>query len=231
MNFPQTSSSNRPIAKCIVGALRWAVFLFALIVLPAGCSIIQKPSEVDRSFLTQQPCASPCWYTLEPGKSSTDEVRTLLRELPFVNQARLRESRSSWLNGTDALIVSWWGQNPTSYGQATISGDILQVLSVPVDYELTLEKAIQILGSPVYVEYGPYSGEQRGTVLELAWPNRGVTASYVNTSTDALYQSLHSGKKLSRNQRIERFSYAVPEAFNEKPSAGFTRIPWSGFEN
>jgi hypothetical protein len=64
-------------------------------LLLTACNITsatREPQFVDRSFISDEPCASPCWYGLLLGKSTGSEVEAKLAELPFVDQEAIRKS-------------------------------------------------------------------------------------------------------------------------------------------
>jgi hypothetical protein len=46
---------------------------------------------VDQSFVTGQPCKAPCWYDLEIGKSSNENIRQVLSSLSFIYQPSISE--------------------------------------------------------------------------------------------------------------------------------------------
>jgi hypothetical protein len=59
--------------------------------LPATIS----PKLQDRSFLTGTPCLAPCWYNLEIGKSSKNDVIEKLQTLEFIDQKTIQISEKS----------------------------------------------------------------------------------------------------------------------------------------
>lgn len=63
------------------------LFLIGLIYLVAACSVAQDDTLTDLSLKTLQPCAPPCWYGMELGKSSVDDFKATLLQLPFVDHS------------------------------------------------------------------------------------------------------------------------------------------------
>jgi hypothetical protein len=62
-------------------------FLFECIGAPTPAAIFTPlPEQMDQSPFTGTPCAAPCWHGLEVGKSSEDEVISVLSTLTFINQ-------------------------------------------------------------------------------------------------------------------------------------------------
>ncbi len=51
--------------------------LYAIFILVSGsCTSAKEDPLVDRSFLTKQPCAPPCWYRLELDKAGQEDIYT-----------------------------------------------------------------------------------------------------------------------------------------------------------
>ncbi len=73
---------------------RWSLLLAVLVLLlVVRClapderderHFTMDPALADRSLLTNEPCAPPCWYGLVPDVSTKDEVINKLQTLPFI---------------------------------------------------------------------------------------------------------------------------------------------------
>jgi hypothetical protein len=64
-------------------------------------------SLVDMSMITDQPCAAPCWYGLEPGRSTREQVLVTAKSLVFIDPGEMQEQpyyykgqSQSWVTGT-----------------------------------------------------------------------------------------------------------------------------------
>jgi hypothetical protein len=59
----------------------------------SGCESrsTSKSGIATQSFLSDEPCAAPCWYGLVPGESSKADVLRVLAELPFVDMSTISE--------------------------------------------------------------------------------------------------------------------------------------------
>ena len=64
------------LSSVILGAVAWLAL--------ASCN--RGDAGIDRSFITDNPCAAPCWYGLKLESSGLEEYRQKLTELPFVEQ-------------------------------------------------------------------------------------------------------------------------------------------------
>ncbi len=128
-------------------ALRGGFGLVVMILLQItiiSCKSGNDNLPVDRSFLTQQPCASPCWYGLEPDKSSTSDVHATLATLPFVDQSRIAEGRRTWLKDDNAKEIDFDCVNPkgdSCGGMFTFSQGTLKWLLLRIPYQLTFQMA------------------------------------------------------------------------------------------
>jgi hypothetical protein len=186
----------------------------------------------DKSFVTRQPCAAPCWYGLKLDQSTKEEVYATLRKLPFIDPSSIRERGSGWAGDSSARDLAWDCTHPKvdRCGGATLSHDRLKQLWYSVGYTLTFEQVVGQLGPPDYLDYGPWSGEAGGSIIFLYWPDNMVTVEYGDTKSMALLQSLDRGKGLPRNTPVAAIYYSTKEGFLPKPGPGEKRIPWPGFE-
>jgi hypothetical protein len=145
-----------------------AVLLSALIV---ACSYNTYPSAAyDRSLITSEPCAPPCWYGIQPGDTQESAVNRL-RELPFVDGATIEEQ-----NGE----VSWDDVIPGKSGGGTLTfrqGE-LATISYQLQYPLSLMELVDIFGEPhgfdVFTSRGTRGIE---TILYIYWPSQGLVAT------------------------------------------------------
>jgi hypothetical protein len=90
MKFIESHISNK--------RLIYSLLLFTI----TGCNIIgiqPVPSHtfesnyIDKSIISDQPCASPCWYGLRVGESSKDDVMKTILNLPFLDANTMKESK------------------------------------------------------------------------------------------------------------------------------------------
>lgn len=207
----------------------WLFLLFLL--LAVGCAPNADDPLVDHSFLTGEPCAPPCWYRLELDKSSEEEVHTTLEGLAFIDQDSIRETKFAWLGDPNAKEIHYGCSHPRdkSCGGAQFANDRLKLLWMTVGYNLSFEMAVEKLGFPDYVDYGPYHPEVGGCVIDLNWPEKGITLQSLNRGSDTSCQALRDGRGVDPNISVKTIYYGTSEVFGPEPGGCCNRIPWPGF--
>lgn len=202
-----------------------------LVMIIAACSKVFYDSKADKSFLTNLPCAPPCWYGLIPGEATKADVLKTLKELPFIDYATIREYRTVWNLDNAAESIRFGCSHPRKdeCGAALISDDQLKELWLTVNFRLDVEMVITKLGPPTYVDYGGFQPEVGGCFLSLAWPDNGIGVDHTDTKSDWLCKTIQAKRGIPRNIEIEAIIYAVEDDF-AKPGGCCQRIEWPGFE-
>jgi hypothetical protein len=165
------------------------VRLISLLVIPIliNCMILESTakdinidfpndSRVDLSFITKQPCNAPCWYGLELGKSSVEDIRKALLSLPFINSDLIREYKNNDPN--EVLFVAkcvYSAPDEDCVWIETSSDGKFGKITLKIYYTLTLETAIEQLGSPVYYMLDLISGKDACRIY-IHWPDANVLA-------------------------------------------------------
>jgi hypothetical protein len=208
------------------------VILLGLVL--ASCSLMPDESLMDRSFLTEQPCAPPCWYGLELDKSNKEEVYVTLKTLPFVIQSSIVESNGVWPNDPHITSISYRCPHQLGYecGHVVISGDdkLVSVVMI-INYSLTFEAVVQRLGPPDYVSYSPHSPEGGGCDVGLHWPEKQISVGNLDTGGDKICQMLKAGKGIDPTTKVGGIGYNAPQIYEQHKSARSTESePWPGFE-
>jgi hypothetical protein len=138
---------------------KWGVVSFLLILLE-GCAWNIQEKSVDRSILTDSPCAAPCWQGITPGETTTEAAFDILTELGYEPHL-----------GKDGNYVSW--HSPAGYpadGYARGANELLsskvsgriQYIRVGLEFRLSLETVLGKFGPP-----GKYLvHETEGTLTE-----------------------------------------------------------------
>jgi hypothetical protein len=208
----------------------------ALLIMTAGCKSsatgdLAKPTIdplADQSFLNQQPCASPCWYGLEPDKSSAKEVHDVMKKLPFLDPDAIEEWPTSWLDDYNAKAVSASCVHPKE-GEcavgAIISQDRLKRLTLSPPYGLTFQKAVAVLNSPEYVYHRPSNPEGKGCVIEIIWPQQGIILSSIDLKSEDQCEKIGKSGKVSPDIAVTQIIYITRDALQREPDY----VPWSGF--
>jgi hypothetical protein len=207
--------------------LLFVVLAFAL----SACNANQNDPLIDRSFVTSQPCAAPCWYGLEVDKSSREDAYATLRKLLFVDQTSINEYITIWQNDEQAVNVGWsclHPKNDSCGGGARFSGNKLERLSLTPGYSFTFSDTVQKLGPPNYVSYFP--GMDPKCDLSLVWPAQGIS---VNGQLPKLCPSLDeikTGLPINPNIQVVEISFESPAILHSwiaQSHDGYQ--PWPGF--
>jgi hypothetical protein len=194
----------------------FSVVLLALLLILSGCAgPTGADVPVDRSFLTDEPCAAPCWYGLVPGKSSKDDAPRVLAELPFVNQATIREE-SYELYGREEIAITCQFKNQNGFGVGiNIYDDIVRQISL-ASHGLNLEDVAQKLGDPDHARVFLY-GKGTGYQVDIFYVRRGIQVrsfqtigvllgnKYLTRSSDGPWRVL-----LSKEMQVDNLIYVPP---------------------
>jgi hypothetical protein len=211
--------------------LRRLLLICLMIVTQSGCAIVRQDEVVDRSFVTGQPCSSPCWYGLVVGKSPEQEITKTLELLPFVEPGRLYAWHATYPESPNALDVQFYckGQSDIPCGVATAAEGHLQALTLVPQYRLTLREAVQQLGPPDYVTYRTTEGASSGCSVRLYWRNRQVWIESTNTRTNHACSALKKGMKLAPSDQITSIVYGAAGIFPYSASTSEQSTSWPGF--
>lgn len=145
---------------------------------PSPTLVLPTPSveQMDRSMFTGVPCAAPCWYGLEVGKSNEMDVISVLPTLTFIDQKSLliarRPSVPNYFTMVGGPGVEFFANCINSDKECielSISNDILQKITVDLNYEIRPSEAIGLLGNPDYVGYINLGTERVMCEVYLAW--------------------------------------------------------------
>ncbi len=207
--------------------------IVALVIL--GCSRTtssQYPEIADTSFLTGQPCPRPCWYGLEIGKSTVSEAMAVLSSLPFVDPSSIKKWDNSafdfYSQGTEILFDC--NGSHQGCGYLRFYNDNLKIINHQIQYALTIQSTVELLGEPTYIFHVPATTDGGGCLLELGWPQQQIATRSITTSYEPLCIDLDHGKGVDPNVNITEVFYAEPEFFQLKPCNNNTCPPWPGFK-
>jgi hypothetical protein len=205
------------------------LWIIMLVVILAACAKDVDP-KADRSFLTNLPCAVPCWHGLALDQSSEAEVLATLATLEFVDPNDIREYPAPWA-GYDQAQWVWFGcLHPAKRdcGVAALVDDKLKYLRLDVNYPLSLVEVVTKLGKPNYVDFGDYHAEVGGCGVRFFWPSAGIIVSYLDQRQQDVCKVLQSAKPISPELSITAVEYLSSEGFEVGVSGCCTRVAWPG---
>jgi hypothetical protein len=163
------------------------VFLVNILsIIIYGCSSVPSdaistplPEQMDTSPFTGIPCAAPCWYGLEVGRSSENEVFAILPTITFIDQKSIQiHQRPS----VPDYYIELYGPGVEIIGNCinfdkeciviTIANDVLQEIVVNLNYEIKPDEAISYLGNPDHVGYANLGTERIMCEVYLIWSSK-----------------------------------------------------------
>ena len=228
--------STRCHDKCANPNAWWvAISLLMLGMTLASCQAAPSTDDAlaDHSFLTQQPCASPCWYGLEPDKSTSSEVYSALGKLPFIDSTSITTWGYIWLNDDSAQQIGFSCSHPKDEecgGSAIISQDKLKRLDFSSPHELTFKKAVSILAQPDYMDYRPLNPEGTGCVITLIWSKKGVYLTSIDLKNEEPCRKIRVTGHVDPDIVVTQIYYVTRDVLAPGSKGYFANsIPWAGF--
>jgi hypothetical protein len=226
---------HKPVLE-IIERNSWLILWFLSLILIVGCSLYVGPSEgeIDTSFLTNQPCAPPCWHGIKLNESTKGDVYQILEQLPFIQEGSVREIGGVWKDDDQARVVVFRCLNAGNdrCGSILISENRVRQILFSVGYELTLESVVQNLGYPDYVNYVPGSGHIVSCTLSLYWEDDEIHIwNYERKACPTSEEQRNGiGVQVEREARVNSISYGFRRGGPwTLVDAGGSYLLWPGF--
>ena len=134
-------------------------------------------------FLTDTPCAAPCWQGITPGETSRTQTLQLLRESSYILENSLREAGNSDSGG---VIWQWRVAGRRIEPRISWQNDVVRDVVLGLTHDLTVAQVIDKFGPPKALEV-VHGGtpEHWYWIITLYYPQNGVefqayTAEYSN---------------------------------------------------
>jgi hypothetical protein len=186
-----------------------------------------NPAYVDRSLITGDPCAAPCWMGIQPGLATPEEAERLIASLPYVSNESADTVDSDWIDGGLATFVVHhcsFHPNAPCITYAVVGGLVVQ-LHIDALFDMSFGDVVDALGPPDYYyvdrpSFNPYCN------VGLVWLDRSLTIGGGQKDLDFCDHAREAG--LGANEPVEDAVYTAP---SEMP--GFIQpgrdLPWTGF--
>lgn len=215
------------------GKLKIVIAFITIFVLSCSASPLfqEIPPEfpedpkVDRSLITGQPCEAPCWYGLNLGESSIDEIRLTLQNLVFVDNTKTLEQSINNLQPNKKLFIIHCVYLTREYdcGSLETSEDgKLAKIHLSVLYPLDLQTLINKLGTPEYYNvFGP-SPNLSGCLIYLYWLQKNIYAQINDEPGNELCEKAKNSE-VPLDLQIDAIRYEVLNIQEVKN----TSFPWS----
>lgn len=152
--------------------------LAALLVLISLCVLSLQERTADRSILTDDPCAAPCWQGIVPGKTTIDEALAILDTLGF-DYSRF-DSEVQWYTYAYYRDDGFGFPGNVLWGPLFGDSTSVAVMRLGLEFELTLQEVLDKYGPPE--KFQAFRGDLPtlpdghvlGAVVMLFYPQRGL---------------------------------------------------------
>ncbi len=202
-------------------------FLGLLSLLLGGCSESNRP-ELDKSLLTDDPCAAPCWNNLVPGEATPDEVREALKSSPWVKKGSV-SCNSGKLAGVFIELCGWDDRKEGRLGgnRALFAEGRLLRIDIDLDYDLTFGEVVEKFGPPE----GVYARTEvrEGVVYDVSldYFSQGVTFRRVSFAPKRGEASPNEGwGMVAADFLVTEVNYYAPSTIDEIVQDVFFLTPY-----
>ena len=212
----------------------WLVIIIFALLFYAGSVPEPTPSfeEVDTSFLTDEPCAAPCWHGIRLNESTEEDAYEILNQLPFVQSGSVVERTGGWKDDDQAIIFAYDCLYASRYcGDVLISENRVQRIWFSVGFDLTFENAVQKLGTPDYIRFIRGSGERVSCSRHLYWKDKNILIENFSKNACPTLNEIRDGIRVERNTRVDTIFYVTMQGPWPLIEEGGGYIEWDGFSD
>lgn len=185
----------------------------------------------DKSFVTEEICAPPCWYgiILDDPKAK-EEILETIDQLPFVIKDSVFGANAKVYNGDMGIMFfyscEFLSKTNIDCGYVTIVEGKIREISYIVGYPLTVKDVVLKLGEPESYFIRPESGG--GCSILLFWPLREIIISFQEFYFDTECQNAMTAG-LNPNLQVFDVSYLSETVFLPCTTETKFCIEWPGF--
>lgn len=162
-NLKQTTKSR-------VTTLWRSIATLLALFLVAGCAPGSEKLPPDRSILSDQPCAAPCWQGIVPGTTTEAEAWDIVKDLEFIDPDKL------WRPSGDIAWHSYASsENPDAINVVWIQEGTVSLIQLTIGFELTLKDVLDKYGPPEkYAAYMSSNVENIRSDVHFVYPQQGI---------------------------------------------------------
>ena len=205
-----------------------------LFLLLASCSLQKTPSPVPLIALSNSPCTPPCWHNIIPGKSTIDDVRLLIDQIPGIEpeNSAFVGPRSGYNNLFIGDFVDSASRLEIYFVASTVSSVLIHGnLGINVDQFITIyddpESVVLHLAG---------GGDEYYLEISLLYPEKGIVASF--RSEEFEYGTIRPHIMIDnlliidpsqfRNTLIRESTWITEETLeqNNFSWSGYQDVPW-----
>jgi hypothetical protein len=216
--------------KFIKTILLLSLTLFLVACNQQNTSASEDDSLADRSFITGEPCAAPCWHNLVVGKTTEQETLETVKQLPFIAPNSPREGTTVY-DGEEAKVFVFECLSQSGGISSCVILDFsqneLKKIYIAVAYELTFKMAVEELGPPDYVSYFVQPGHEIACDTSLIWQTIGISVYQYQKQACPARREIDLGKKVDPGTRVTNILYYIPSDYSNVCGSC---DPWLGFD-
>ncbi|MBN1120923.1 MAG: hypothetical protein JXJ17_07575 [Anaerolineae bacterium] len=153
------------------------------------------------SMSIDEPCLPPCWNGLIPNESTEDEVKATLSDLEMIDSQSIEYFYSE---DNDEIDVRWDSalvDNSIYGGRIEITNGVLDQIEIVVEYELSVQELLDVLGAPDFYEIVPFGAESLDKVVRFLWLENGLLVSL---------NEFPPGTRIRSDMLVVRLIYSTP---------------------
>lgn len=144
--------------------------VLVLLVVLAGCHPSRQGASIDRSILTDDPCAAPCWQGIVPGKTTSHEAAGIVAGLDSVRSNDIRDfgDRLVWYSAASRA-------DPVLASELRSRDGAVAFIEISISFELTLQAILDKYGPPEKI-LAFESGSEHPilTAIHYYYPQQGL---------------------------------------------------------
>jgi hypothetical protein len=186
-------------------------------------------------LVTSTNCFPPCWVNIVPGRTTKQEVITILKESSIIDSKSIVIKGESWNSFNDVVLFTTLSNNID--GEIYFVDDIAVFIGLYGDININFSNAIERLGEPEYIINIPMYNPNKSYEIFALIPKDGVNFAY-NTQD----KGITSKSEITQENKITRVDFFDPNFFDYLSEAGtFSEgfldsiqtkkymVPWSGY--
>jgi hypothetical protein len=146
-----------------------------LVALLGGCHLGRRAAPIDRSILTDDPCAAPCWQGIVPGETTAAEAWDILTTLEFIDhdyypyRGKTGERSVGWITWRTPAC-----DDPAKVSDVYVYDGVVTQISVALDFELTLQEVLGKYGTPDKLLSFQRGVERITNYIHFYYPQQGL---------------------------------------------------------
>ncbi len=201
MTETKPTSRGLLVVQLLIVAIILAGTAAIIVVILAQRQVRLAVSRADHSYLTDDPCAAPCWQGFQPGETSRDDVLATLNQLDFVEPGSGVYDPQVFVedgSGQALSTIYFHCRYPPLRGCGTVylRDDKFRSVYLVVS-EVRFREVIDKWGAPDRLYSAAFTPDGGGCMLKLVWTKFGVSARYDSFDDSSVCMTARNGQPLS----------------------------------